>query len=379
MGDSPHTPSWVKGRATATTKPRAHQTNVGLLAPKPKSFTGENPSWVGQRITPTSWDTVPERDAVRVVEELFGSLEEFGAWCVFDAPDMLNPDVSLPKKSEISGVPIGALGCLLGRSVKFRGVLRGALANQVFDVMAELQHLRVVAGIAQNEGKRVLTRSGDIAKVDNSESGVMEAGEYLNRYRGTPVAGGASSGGNTLVLNFQGAPAQPSPELEERTVTVAGKPLGVHSPLKAGSLPPKAVRGRYSAHDEQDIPVPGDVPEGQAGRSASGAPGIMGSDLDFSGGGAASETDFFGGRKPSASADGERERDRRGREPGNRGSERPGSLKERLERAKSGSGRGFEGYGAGASTVSEGFGEGFASPEGADKPSEARREPVKPS
>lgn len=205
-----------------------------------------------------------ERAAVEAVEKKYGSLEEFAIFCLEDGKSVLKSTVAIEKKSKATGLDPDVITFLLNQSPKFRGLMRSMLVHKKFTVQKELDHIDKVVDIATNAGRTVATAKGDVVRVDNTERGMIEAGRYLNELRETPIKGGESNIHAALTVNY----IVPQPEVDDgKTITVDGAEVKRHSPLKAGALPPPAVRKRYDA-PKQDA------------STAFGKDGI-GADLDF--------------------------------------------------------------------------------------------------
>lgn len=224
-----------------------------------------------------------ERLALDRVEAKYGSLEEFAMFCMVDAPEVLSPDISAPVRAKLTGLDGRTLDFLLTKSPKFRTLMRSAIANAHFGLAEEAAHVKSVVAIATNQGKKVVSNKGHIVEVDNSEKAVIEAGRYLNEYRGTPLESSQRSttlGVQVVFGGLQAAQAGSADSLEAgepvsgaghhgngRTVTVAGHTVRPHSPLRPGQLPPPGARARYGSM------APGHDPLG--------TPRAVGSDLDF--------------------------------------------------------------------------------------------------
>lgn len=224
-----------------------------------------------------------ERLAIDRVEEKYGTLEEFALFCMVDAPEVLSSEVSAPVRAKMTGLDGRVLDFLLTKSPKFRALMRSAIANTYFGLAEEASHVKSVVAIATNKGKKVVSNKGHIVEVDNSEKAVIEAGRYLNEYRGTPLESSQRSATVGVQVIFGGLPT-PAPGSadeatahqlvsgadhhgSERTVTVAGHTVRQHSPLRPGQLPPASARARYSGME--------------AGSDPLGTPRAVGSDLDF--------------------------------------------------------------------------------------------------
>jgi hypothetical protein len=224
-----------------------------------------------------------ERLAIDRVEERYGTLEEFAMFCMVDAPEVLSPDISGPVRAKMTGLDGRVLDFLLTKSPKFRALMRSAIANTYFGLAEEAAHVKSVVAIATNKGKKVVSNKGHIVEVDNSEKAVIEAGRYLNEYRGTPLESSQRSATVGVQVIFGGLPT-PAPGSADatqasqlvsgtdadggsRTVTVAGHTVSPHSPLRPGQLPPPSARSRYGGMAPSHDPL--------------GTPRAIGSDLDF--------------------------------------------------------------------------------------------------
>lgn len=224
-----------------------------------------------------------ERTAIERVEQRYGTLEEFAVYCLTEAPELLDAAVSSTKKAKIANLDPATLDFLVTKSPKFRVLMRSAIANGLFGLAEEALHIKKVVDIATNKGKVVVTNKGDLVTVDNAEKAVIEAGRYLNEYRGTPlessqkatqvgvnVVFGALPGSMDAETAGDGSQAALSgreADAPGRTITIAGHQVRPHTPLRPGALPPEGARARY-----------GGVP-GRDG--AVGGPRGVGSDLDF--------------------------------------------------------------------------------------------------
>lgn len=225
-----------------------------------------------------------ERLALDRVEERYGSLEEFAMFCMVDAPEVLSPDISAPVRAKLTGLDGRTLDFLLTKSPKFRTLMRSAIANSYFGLAEEAAHVKSVVAIATNKGKKVVSNKGHIVEVDNSEKAVIEAGRYLNEYRGTPLESSQRSATVGVQVVFGGLPAAEAGSVDAaqagqpvsgadsdgrgRTVTVAGHTIRPHAPLRPGQLPPPGARARYGGVASGHDPL--------------GTPRAVGSDLDFS-------------------------------------------------------------------------------------------------
>lgn len=200
-----------------------------------------------------------ERVALEQVTDKYGSLEEFALFCLTDGKAILQTNVSITKKAKVSGVDADALNFILQNSEKFRALMRSVLVNKEFDLAQERNHVKTVVGIATNAGRKVVTNKGNTVSIDNTERGVLDAGRYLNELRNTPVKSGEGSNTAPVTIIF-GAAGGEQKELDDdgKTITVDGGTLKRHSPLKAGALPPPAVRARYTGPDAKQKPPFGD-------------------------------------------------------------------------------------------------------------------------
>lgn len=224
-----------------------------------------------------------ERAAIAIVEQKYGTLEEFAVFCLTEAPKVLDAGVSPAEKAKLVDLDMATLDFLATKSPKFRVLMRSALANGLFGLAQEAEHVKQVIRIATNQGRTVVTNKGDIVTVDNQEKAVIDAGRYLNEYRGTPLDSSqkATSIGVNVVFGVNPGPqsgqeadyaaqgALPGREADHpsRTITIAGHQVRPHSPLRPGSLPPEGSRARY-----------GGLPHGDGTVRPAGG---VGSDMDF--------------------------------------------------------------------------------------------------
>lgn len=206
-----------------------------------------------------------ERMALERVEEVHGSIEQFALHILTEARDVLDGAKAITLRADKVGLEPQVLNFLLTQSQAFRRMMRGIMVNQVFDLDSEQKHIQRVKIAATDEVKKnVVTSKGTIVKVDHTPEDVMKAGEYLNKYRGTPLSAGEIQSGPSLIINF-GSPGGGSGD-DGKTITVEEAPAGFKS-LRAGGLPPEGARKRYLA--------------GEVGPAERHALTRTGSELDF--------------------------------------------------------------------------------------------------
>lgn len=224
-----------------------------------------------------------ERTAIERVEKRYGTLEEFAVFCLTEAPEILSMSIGPVQRAKVAQMDLETLDFLVTKSPKFRVLMRSAMANGAFGLAEEFEHISSVVKIATNRGKTVVTNKGDIVTVDNTEKAVIDAGRYLNEYRGTPLEASqkATQVGVNVVFGvipgyYPGQDAQDGSEIplpgangdaESRTITIAGHKVSPHTPLRPGALPPPGARARY-----------GGV---QNANGTLGAKSALGTDLDF--------------------------------------------------------------------------------------------------
>lgn len=187
-----------------------------------------------------------ERSALEAVEEVHGSIEQFALFVLTEAKDVLKSDKSITLRAQQVGLEPQTLNYILTQSTAFRRLMREVIVNQSFDLEAEVQHIeRVKIAATNSQRKEVVTPKGVLAKVDYSLDEVVKAGEYINKYRGTPLSAGETRTGPNLVINF----GSPEGGRDGKTITVEGQevaPTGFKR-LRAGGLPPSGAQKRYLA------------------------------------------------------------------------------------------------------------------------------------
>lgn len=187
-----------------------------------------------------------ERSALEAVEEVHGSIEQFALFVLTDAKDVLKSENSINLRAQKVGLEPQVLNYILTQSTAFRRLMREVIVNQSFDLEAEVQHIeRVKVAATNSEKKEVVTPKGVKTTVDHSLDEVVKAGEYINKYRGTPLSAGETRSGPTLVVNF----GSPEGSRDDKTITVESQevaPTGFKR-LRAGGLPPEGARKRYLA------------------------------------------------------------------------------------------------------------------------------------
>lgn len=191
--------------------------------------------------------------ALEAVEEVYGSIEQFALFVLTDNREILDSSRSITLRAEEANLPPNVLSFLLTQSRAFRRLMREMIVNESFDLFSERKHIEMVKAAATNARKKeVVTPKGVLAHVDHSPDEIMKAGEYLNKYRGTPLSGTESSSGPSLVINF----GHPEVGNGEKTITLEAAGSGEEYPtgfkrLRAGGLPPSGVRKRYFTGESQ--------------------------------------------------------------------------------------------------------------------------------
>ena len=189
-----------------------------------------------------------EKQALAAVEDKHGSVEEFVLYAM--QPDnelILDSQVSIKKRAEEAGIEPKVLHYLLTQSTTFRRLMGRVLANTRFDMMAEDKHLSKIAKVASGDDQRdVISPTGEKLQVDHDPQTLMKAGEYLHKYRGTPLDGIVAASGHTLILNFPTIQQANGAEDDGRTITIGDKggPVALN-PIEQGALPPEGARKRY--------------------------------------------------------------------------------------------------------------------------------------
>lgn len=187
-----------------------------------------------------------ERQALERVEDVYGSVEQFALHILTEAPAVLDSSKAITLRASEASLEPMVLNFLLTQSQAFRRLMRQVMVNQSFDLASEHKHIEMVKTAATNSKKKeVVTPRGFIAEVDHSPDEVMKAGEYLNKYRGTPLNSGETQRGPSLIINFGGPMGGDG---DEKTLTVEGSesPTGFKR-LRAGGLPPPGAQKRFSA------------------------------------------------------------------------------------------------------------------------------------
>lgn len=188
-----------------------------------------------------------EDKAIALVEDKWGSLEEFGWDLLTECPEILAGDYDLMTVSQRLGVEPGPLGRIL-RGSAFRSLMTRLVVANEYTIQDEIAHVKTIKLDATSAKKNTDTR--------------IKARQHLAVLEGKPLqASGGGNQGMVLQINFGMPPAQPSVAGDERTIDVE-----VHRPARAGDLPPPGARRRRSEE-------PAD------GRTVNGVP--MAGELDF--------------------------------------------------------------------------------------------------
>ncbi len=200
-----------------------------------------------------------QKEALAEVEAKYGGLEELVLHLLTEAPEVLDlgegEPLGLPAKAERAELSLETTAFVLNRSPQFRALLRSDIVNQVFTLEAERKHIQKVTEIAKGDDRIVASPRGGTVQVSQVASDVIKAGDYLNKYRGSPLDEGKGGPMLPFQINFIGR--------EEVQVTQLGggsgadRPIEAHftaqpeaesagyQPQSAGDLPPEAARRHY--------------------------------------------------------------------------------------------------------------------------------------
>lgn len=198
-----------------------------------------------------------EKTALKRVETVYGSLEDFAYYILDTEPAIMQSDLGISRRAELARLPLDAMQAI-ARSPAFRKLLGSMMSRTAFGIIEEQQHLEKVVKIAKGEGKTVMDqKTGRAVQVDNDEKAIMAAGEYLNRYSGTPLDTPKDTSGTRLNIVLVGSltPGSLDPGAGaggggsevidvDSVPTVQGVPLEPHQPLLPGQLPPRAALDR---------------------------------------------------------------------------------------------------------------------------------------
>ena len=127
-----------------------------------------------------------ENEAIKKVEERYGSLEEFIAFVITDYPDLFTPKYTPKHREQITGIKAHLLASVKG-SVRFRRLASSEIVHQQFDLNREMEHVRVVV-------EKSVDSLGDVKDV-------IAAGRYLEERRGTPLNQGERLALPSIVIN----------------------------------------------------------------------------------------------------------------------------------------------------------------------------------
>lgn len=188
------------------------------------------------------------RSALSVVEQHYGSLEELAYHILESKQEALDETAPLARRADAVGLPMLVFARILADPM-FRQLLRTDLVNRAYTLAEEEAHIKHMVKVATNEGRTVVTNKGNLVKVDQMPSDVINAGKYLNELRGTPVEGKRESAFKGVVVNFENVTITVGGDdaAESRTIEV-----DAHTPRRAGDLPPDAVPRRNPA----TVPLP---------------------------------------------------------------------------------------------------------------------------
>lgn len=179
-----------------------------------------------------------EDKAVALVEEKWGSLEEFGWDLLTECPEVLAGDYDLMAVSQRLGIEAGPLGRIL-RGSAFRSLMTRLVVANEYTIQDEITHVKTIKQDATSAKKNTDTR--------------IKARQHLAVLEGKPLQGsGGGHQGMVLQINFGMPPAQPSLADDERTIDVE-----VHQPARAGDLPPAGARRRRAKEPEDGRTVNG--------------------------------------------------------------------------------------------------------------------------
>lgn len=187
------------------------------------------------------------------IDQKYGSLEDFTLHVLTELPEVLDNEWNLEKKARETGLSTRAIAFLLNRSPKFRALIRSDLVNQEFNLIYERQHIAAVVDVARGQQIERMSPSGEAIQVDQNPADIIKAGEYLNKYRNTPIDGGPKQNFVGFQVVFGGQGQEVTVTTDERTLEVEAKgrpealPASGYRPGRAGDPPPEGVRGRYEA------------------------------------------------------------------------------------------------------------------------------------
>lgn len=200
--------------------------------------------------------------ALATIEEEFGGVEEF-AYAVLTHPDkgrILDETESITARAETLGMPVVLFSRIMSTPA-FKAALRTAIVNSNFGFFDEERHIREIVKVATGEERKVMSPKGEIGFVDQAPGDIIAAGRYLNDLRGTSVdPKGGAGGGNTISIQILNANQETADAAVGLTIESASE---VHTPRRAGSLPPRGVLERGSRS----------VPHATAAAGAEGALG----------------------------------------------------------------------------------------------------------
>lgn len=198
-----------------------------------------------------------ESTVLAEVEQQYGSLEDFVLYALTEVPEILEDNWSLDKKARESGLSLRSIAFLLNRSTKFRQIVRSDIVNQEFNLLSERYHIQEVVKVAVNRPVSRMSPTGEPSEVDQNPADVMKAGEYLNKYRNTPIDGGPKQNLVGLQVVFGGNGPEVSITSGEEVIEVESKalPASGYRPGRAGDTPPPDVRSRYEAAPDRSQPT----------------------------------------------------------------------------------------------------------------------------
>lgn len=187
------------------------------------------------------------------IEHKYGSLEDFTLHMLTELPEVLEDEWNLEKKARETGLSTRALAFLLNRSAKFRALIRSDLVNQEFSLISERDHIRAVVDVARGRQIERMSPSGEAVLVDQNPADIIKSGEYLNKYRNTPIDGGAKQNFVGFQVMFGGGGPEVTIANGEKTIEIESQggrealPASGYRPGRAGDPPPEGVRGRYAS------------------------------------------------------------------------------------------------------------------------------------
>ncbi len=158
-----------------------------------------------------------DSEALAVVEQKFGTVEDLAWALVNDHPEVFGEDYNLVAVAKKLKLPSNALGRIL-RSEAFRSVMTQIVVKHEFTLLDEVQHVKSV--------------KKDALDSKNSLDVRTKAREYLAMLEGRPFRGGEQVG-TAIQINF-GHPSEVNYEVRPDSTSF--------KPKRSGELPPKRAR-----------------------------------------------------------------------------------------------------------------------------------------